>query len=284
MPCAVFVYLFYLKKVVEILFVCIKVDYVILLTALVWITNLKFPLSIYIFYVQKYQPYASDPNLSGALASVLWELDLLSKHYHPSVSTLASSIASISTAHNQVFLSSISPQQAFLDLSLERVSFTPQSHSMKLNNKRKRGSGSSTSVTIDPAPDPASIDEDKVRNKLSTHFMLLRDIKENERLRAELDRTTLYVQLYEEHKQQKKKPRTKTMLVWKIVGHFVIFVASKNFGNFCNAYFGILRFIFLNPLSLFASSYSPFIDLAGTTSIHCCYITSFFLFFCIFFS
>lgn len=84
---------------------------------------------------------------------------------------------------------------------------------MKLNNKRKRGSGSSTSVTIDPAPDPASIDEDKVRNKLSTHFMLLRDIKENERLRAELDRTTLYVQLYEEHKQQKKKPRTKTMLV-----------------------------------------------------------------------
>jgi nucleolar complex protein 3 len=163
--------------------------------------------------VQKYQPYASDPNLSGALASVLWELDLLSKHYHPSVSTLASSIASISTAHNQVFLSSISPQQAFLDLSLERESFTPQSHSMKLNNKRKRGSGSSTSVTIDPAPDSASIDEDKVRNKLSTHFMLLRDIKENERLRAELDRTTLYLQLYEEHKQQKKKPRTNTILV-----------------------------------------------------------------------
>jgi nucleolar complex protein 3 len=163
--------------------------------------------------VQKFQPYASDPNLSGALASVLWELDLLSKHYHPAVSTLASSISSMTSANNQVFLPTISPQQAFLDLSLERESFTPKSHSMKLNNKRKRGSESSTSAITDPAPDTDPIDEDKVRKKLSTHFMLLRDIKENERLRAELDRTTSYLQLYEEHKQQKKKSRKKTIKV-----------------------------------------------------------------------
>lgn len=163
--------------------------------------------------MQKYQPYAADPNLSGALASVLWELDLLSKHYQPAISTLASSISSMTTAHNQVLLSNVSPQQAFLDLSLERETFTPPSHSMKLNNKRKKGSGSSTLATIDPAPDTASIDEDKVRKKLSSHFMLLRDIKENERLRAELDRTTLYLQLYEEHKQKKKKSRTKTRKV-----------------------------------------------------------------------
>ncbi|KAK9990176.1 hypothetical protein SO802_025161 [Lithocarpus litseifolius] len=58
------------------------------------------------------------------------------------------------------------------------------------------------SVVVDLAP--------VVRNKLSTHFNLLRDIKENERLRSELYRTTLYLQLYEQHKKQQKKGKTKT--------------------------------------------------------------------------
>ncbi|KAL0009166.1 hypothetical protein SO802_010668 [Lithocarpus litseifolius] len=160
--------------------------------------------------IAKFQPYASDPNLSGALASVLWELNLLSKHYHPTVSTMASNILSMSSAQNQVHLSIVSPQQAFMDLSLERESFKPQNESMKLKNKRKKGSGSSKSASIEPTPDTSSIDEDEVRKKLSTHFNLLRDIKENERLRSELDRTTLYLQLYEQHKKQKKKRKTKT--------------------------------------------------------------------------
>lgn len=159
--------------------------------------------------MQKYQPYSSDPNLSGALASVLWELNLLFKHYHSAVSAMASSISSISTANNQVYLSTLTPQQAFLDLSLEGESFNP-SDSLKLKSKRKRGSGSSGSATSEPTPDTGSIDEDEVRKKLSAHFMLLRDIKENERLRGELDRTTLYLQLYEKYKTQKKKGRTKS--------------------------------------------------------------------------
>ncbi|KAB1216922.1 hypothetical protein CJ030_MR4G016065 [Morella rubra] len=159
--------------------------------------------------IAKYQPYASDPNLSGALASVLWELNLLFKHYHSAVSAMASSISSISTANNQVYLSTLTPQQAFLDLSLEGESFNP-SDSLKLKSKRKRGSGSSGSATSEPTPDTGSIDEDEVRKKLSAHFMLLRDIKENERLRGELDRTTLYLRLYEKYKTQKKKGRTKS--------------------------------------------------------------------------
>lgn len=159
--------------------------------------------------IAKYQPYALDPNLSGALSSVLWELNLLSKHYHPTVATLASSISSMNAAQNQVYLATVSPQQAFLELSLERESFTPQNQSKKLNNKRKRGSGSSTSAGIDPTPETGSTDEDEVRKKLSAHFMLLRDIKENERLRGELDRATLHLQLYEEHKKQRKKSSIK---------------------------------------------------------------------------
>ncbi|XVF79546.1 hypothetical protein PTKIN_Ptkin14bG0231800 [Pterospermum kingtungense] len=155
--------------------------------------------------IAKYQPYASDPNLSGALASVLWELNLLSKHYHPTISTLASSISTMNTAQNQVFLS-ISPQQAFRNLSLEQESFNPQGIPQKSNNKRKRGTVPLTVASIEPS----SIEENEVSKKLSRHFMLLRDIKENEKLRGELDRTTSSLQLYEEYKRQCKAAKHKT--------------------------------------------------------------------------
>lgn len=152
--------------------------------------------------MQKYQPYASDPNLSGALASVLWELDLLWKHYHPTVSTMAASISSMNNAQNQVYVATVSPQQAFKELSLEQESFNPQFNVRKAN-KRKRGSESSQS-SLDTC---SAIDENEVKEKLSTRFSLLRDIKENERLRADLGRTTLSLQLYEEYKRQKKRTK-----------------------------------------------------------------------------
>lgn len=42
---------------------------------------------------QTYNPLSSDPDLSGALSSALWELSLLRRHYHPAVCQLASDIA-----------------------------------------------------------------------------------------------------------------------------------------------------------------------------------------------
>ncbi|KDP25090.1 hypothetical protein JCGZ_22625 [Jatropha curcas] len=155
--------------------------------------------------IAKYEPYASDPNLSGALASVLWELNLLSKYYHPAVSTMASSISSMSSAHNQVFLSSVSPQQAFADLSLERELLNPKFDIRKSNNKRKKGSSNAGSV--ERTLDTSSVDENELREKLSDHFMTLRNFKESERLRGELNRTTLALQLYDEYKKQKKKSK-----------------------------------------------------------------------------
>ena len=161
--------------------------------------------------MQKYHPYASDPNLSGALASVLWELNLLSNHYHPSISTVASSISSMNAAHNQVYNSNVSPIQAFKDLSLEQQSLNPPTDLSKSSGKRKRGSGSSVSAKVEPWLDTAPIDEDKLRKKLSAHFVLLRNIKENQRLRSELDHATSSLQLYEEYKQQKiKSKKTKS--------------------------------------------------------------------------
>ncbi|XP_011022099.1 PREDICTED: nucleolar complex protein 3 homolog isoform X1 [Populus euphratica] len=156
--------------------------------------------------IAKYQPYATDPNLSGALASVLWELNLLCKHYQPAISTIASSISTMSTSHNQVYLASTSPQQAFRELSLEQESFNPKTDLRKSNNKRKRGSGPSRLASIEESVNSTgSLDEDELRKKLYDHFSLLRDFKESEKLRTELDRTTSALQLYEEYKQQKKK-------------------------------------------------------------------------------
>lgn len=133
------------------------------------------------------------------------------KHYHPAISTTASGISSMNVAHNQVYLSNISPVQAFKDLSSEQETLDPPTDLTKSNGKRKKGSASSISTGIESSVDAASIDEDEVRKKLSAHFMLLRDIKENQRLRSELDHATSSLQLYEEYKQQKKKAtRTKS--------------------------------------------------------------------------
>lgn len=155
--------------------------------------------------MQKYQPNSTDPSLSGALASVLWDLNLLTRHYHPAISTTASGISSMSTAHNQVYLSNISPLQAFKDLSFEQELLSPQNGSMKLNNKRKRTNGSTTSSIVASTGFTSSFDEDELRMKFTSHFELLRDIKENERLRSELDRTTLSLHLFEQYKKQKKR-------------------------------------------------------------------------------
>lgn len=166
--------------------------------------------SFHFLLFQKYQPYAIDPSQSGALASVLWELNLLSKHYHPAVSTMASNISIMSSTNNQVFLAKVSPQQAFADLSIESESFFNLKNIMKSNHKRKRGSSSSGAAGVHPASDTAPIDEDGLRKKLSEHFMLLRNIKEKEKLKGELDCVTRSLQVYEEYKNQRKQKRKRT--------------------------------------------------------------------------
>ncbi|XP_055834056.1 nucleolar complex-associated protein 3 [Solanum dulcamara] len=156
--------------------------------------------------IAKYQPYATDPNLSGALASVLWELNLLSKHFHPAVSTMASNISMLGTGDNQVHLSNKSPQQAFKELSLEQDSFIVK---VDLNAKRKKGNASLKHICMGADLDSTiQVDENDVKKKLSEHYSLLHDIAENERLRGELVGTTLSLNLYEQYKKQKKR-RTK---------------------------------------------------------------------------
>lgn len=161
--------------------------------------------------VVKYQPEATDPNLSGAFASVLWELSLLAKHYNPSISSMATSIssmASMNPSQNQVYLSTTSPPQAFKDLSIEQELFKPTGKPASLNRKRKR---SKDFVIISPdevQKVEKSIDEEEVKHKLEDHFMVLRDIEENARLRGELNHTLSSIKLYEEYKRQKRSRDT----------------------------------------------------------------------------
>ncbi|KAG6405162.1 hypothetical protein SASPL_132748 [Salvia splendens] len=153
--------------------------------------------------IAKFQPQVLDPNLCGALASVLWELNLLMKHYHPSVSSIAATISTMNANTNQVFRVHASPQQAYTELLKENESFATPSAIKRTNNKRKV----SDSVPVQ-GPDLNSsdeIDENAIRSKLSQHFSLLHDIQENERLRSEMDHTRQSLNLYETYKMQKKR-------------------------------------------------------------------------------
>lgn len=152
--------------------------------------------------LQKYQPYATDPNLSGAFASVLWELNLLTKHYHPAISTMAGTISNMNTSQNQTFLSAVTPQQAFADYSLLKESFEPKSESRKLNNKRKRESGG------EEGKDVPETDIVELKKKLKENFTILRGIKEDERVIMEFEKK-------KQSNMAKKKPTKKQSNVEK---------------------------------------------------------------------
>ncbi|KAL8461920.1 hypothetical protein ACS0TY_033118 [Phlomoides rotata] len=155
--------------------------------------------------ISKYQPHVMDPNLSGALASVLWELNLLMKHYHPSVSAIASSISTMHTSNNQVYHSHVSPQQAYLELSQENKSFAPSTDTKRATNKKRRGNDYVPFKVGTDLDLMGQTDVNEIRKKLSEHFLLLRDIQENERLRSEFERTKMSLNLYESYKNQKKR-------------------------------------------------------------------------------
>ncbi|KAJ0975816.1 hypothetical protein J5N97_017781 [Dioscorea zingiberensis] len=174
--------------------------------------------------VVKYQADAKDPNLSGALASVLWELSLLAKHYHPTISSMASSISSMgnyNATQNQVFLSTASPLQGFTDLSVERQLFNikPTGKSASFSRKRKRGRDFVSMSHRKVENLDTMVDEGEVKRKLEDHFTVLRDIAENELLRGDLNHTLASIQLYEEYKCHEKQDRKKINKKSKVRKH-----------------------------------------------------------------
>jgi nucleolar complex protein 3 len=162
-------------------------------------------------FVQKYDPEAKDPYLSGALATVLWELSLLQKHYDPSVSGMASnvlSMANLNATQNPVQLSSANPLEAYKDLSMGRELSKPAGKVLTLKCKRKRRSKEFVALSPDVLQKAdCTVGEDELREKLQSHFAVLRGISENERLRTELNHTLSSINMYKEYKKQKKQSK-----------------------------------------------------------------------------
>uniref|UniRef100_A0A0E0HRC3 Nucleolar complex protein 3 homolog n=1 Tax=Oryza nivara TaxID=4536 RepID=A0A0E0HRC3_ORYNI len=165
--------------------------------------------------VAKYDPEAKDPYLSGALASVLWELSLLQKHYDSSVSSMASNIlsmANLNPTQNPVPISNANPLEAYRDLSMERKLSKPANKLLPLNCRKKRRG--KEFVALSPAALEGSdcvAGGDELKEKLKNHFAVLRGISENERLRAELNHTLSSINLYKEYKKQKKSRKSKAV-------------------------------------------------------------------------
>ncbi|XP_078437025.1 binding protein [Wolffia australiana] len=153
--------------------------------------------------VLKYDPETSDPNLSGALSSVLWELSLLAKHYHPSLSSTSSWISNMASTLTQTHLPTTSPQQAFAELSLSRLPLPAPKPPSSLNRKRKRERGTSSLSLSSPL-----LGEDAMMEKLEGHFSLLEEISEAEKLQSELNRLSNSISLYAEFKKQAKSLKT----------------------------------------------------------------------------
>ncbi|KAK1648504.1 hypothetical protein QYE76_066309 [Lolium multiflorum] len=161
--------------------------------------------------VAKYDPEAKDPYLSGALATVLWELSLLQKHYDPSVSGMASnvlSMANLNATQNPVQLSSANPLEAYKNLSMGLELSKPAGKVLTLKCKRKRRSKEFVALSPDVLQKAdCTVGEDVLREKLQSHFAVLRGISENERLRTELNHTLSSINMYKEYKKQKKQTK-----------------------------------------------------------------------------
>lgn len=167
--------------------------------------------------LQKYQPEATDPNLSGALASVLWDLSLLSKHYNKTIASMASSISTMSTVQTQTpaFIPNISPQQAFRELSFGQEPFKLSEKPLNLKKRKIRSQSCGSSFLL-PCMDMAN--ENDLMSKFQSHFTAVRKFKENERLRIELNKAKASLDLYEEYRKSeglKKEKRRKLIEIEK---------------------------------------------------------------------
>lgn len=90
-----------------------------------------------------------------------------------------------------------------MDMSLDKETFTSKTASKQSNSKRKRGNQPPPLTAAGGADEPV-VDENVLKTKLAEHFTLVHEMEENERLRRELERTKLGLQLYKQYKKQKK--------------------------------------------------------------------------------
>ncbi|XP_073061583.1 nucleolar complex-associated protein 3-like [Primulina eburnea] len=123
--------------------------------------------------IAKYLPHATDPNRSDALASVLWELNLLTKHCYPAVAAMALNVSTTSTSNNQVYHSHVSPQQAYAELSLENKSNLPSGDVKQANGKKRKAN---VHVPVKSVSFPDLMDQTAENEVIRDIFLLFYDL------------------------------------------------------------------------------------------------------------
>lgn len=118
----------------------------------------------------------------------------------------------MNSAQNQVYLYNITPIQAFNDSSLDQQSLVPPADLGKANGKRKKGSLGPKKSAVREIEAVSIDEEEELRKKLSASFEVLRNVKENLRLRRNLDGVHSSIRLYEEYKKQQKRKGKKAKI------------------------------------------------------------------------
>jgi nucleolar complex protein 3 len=165
-----------------------------------------------------FQVDGEDPDLSGALSSVLWELSLLRQHAHPGVVKLAAEISNMSTSSStSALLATLSPVDALKLYSTRQGGFRPAPalppKVVKKNAyKDPRDISDPRLLDLLGKEDLLLLEEvNDVSNSLVKHFRVLRDYLENDQLRKEHRRVSASLELYKQYmtsKPSKSKNRT----------------------------------------------------------------------------
>lgn len=159
-----------------------------------------------------FQQEGIDPDLSGALSSVLWEVTLLSRHYHPAIATLASQISVMPTMSGEKFSATLTPKDAVVAYSVSKGGFHPPVQPPRKIVKRRsymsqHGFPFETNIKdpFDAGQMESKNSEQETGNMFASYFKVLREIKKNETLRRELSRSLRSIKLFKKFKADKLK-------------------------------------------------------------------------------
>jgi nucleolar complex protein 3 len=171
--------------------------------------------------MQKYTPDGDDPDVSGALSSVLWDVTLLQRHAHPGVVKIASEIASMSAMTESTMLLSLSPSDAIDLYSTREGGFRPAVQAPPKLAKRKafKSAGPMSVSSFDDLAMPGgriNLEEDEISlipesetveisKHLAKEFRALKNFKENKSLRKELRRVTARLELHKSYVASKPR-------------------------------------------------------------------------------
>lgn len=163
----------------------------------------------------KYTADGDDPDVSGALSSVLWDVTLLRRHAHPGVVKIASEIASMTVMTESSMLLSLSPSDAIDLYSTREGGFRPAVQSPPKLVKRKafKSAGPMSVTSFDDLAMPGGrmeLEEAEISvvpesetveigKNLGKEFRALRNFRENEMLRKQLRKVTARLELHKSY-------------------------------------------------------------------------------------